>query len=263
MARTYKVLGQSVSEQFTRDITFKSASANIVTVTTASANYAVVGHPVTVAESSLVASVTNRSRTASVATLTTSTNHRITAGQSITVAGLESSFNGSYIVTSASANTVSYTNNSASVSASVVSGTITYLDRAFNGTYVVVNDPTPTTFSYYAPSVNLTNTSASSSNTTIVHEPWKVVYTCQPGTSIVSSTVMICNNGISNAQYQLAVAGDTSPSKENLIVYNDIIEPNESITYTIGLILDETTKYLLFAADNPDVSISLFGSVMT
>jgi len=260
MPKDYKVLGQAVTESVTYTPTTKSASANFITINTASAHYIVVGQPVTVSETALSASVVNKSLSASVATLTTASNHRITTGQSVTVANVDATFNGTYVVTSASANIIRYSKNSASVASTSASGTVTYFDRAFNGTYTVVADPTPTSFIYYAPAVDLTTTSASA--TTITDVPWKVAYTCASGTSIVSSTIMICNHGIANAQYQLAVSNDTSPSKKDLIVYNDIIEPNETISYTIGLTLDEVTKYLLFGADNSDVSINVFGTVI-
>lgn len=254
---TYKVLGQVVTEAITYTPTTKSASANFVTINTASAHYIVVGQPVTVSETGLSASVTTKSLSASVATLFTSDNHRITAGQSITVENVDATFNGTYIVTSASANVVQYRKNAANVTSTSASGTISYLDRAFNGTYTVVADPTPTSFIYYAPAVNLTTTSASA--TTITDVPWKVAYTCASGKAMVSSTIIVCNHGITNAQYQIAVSNDTSPSKQHLIVYNDIVEPNETITYTIGLTLDDTVKYLLFGADNADVSFNVFG----
>ena len=76
------------------------------------------------------ASVVNKSLSGNVATLTTSTNHRINPSQSITVAGVDSTFNGTYTVSSASANIVRYSRNSASVASASATGTIAYLDKS-------------------------------------------------------------------------------------------------------------------------------------
>ncbi len=52
--------------------------------------------------------ITNKELTSNVATLTTSTAHNLTTGDSIWVEGVDSTFNGNYIVTAATTTTFSY-----------------------------------------------------------------------------------------------------------------------------------------------------------
>lgn len=71
--------------------------------------------------------VTNKSLSASVATLTTSSNHDFYPGDNIIVAGVGTPFNGTYtVVARPTASTLTYAVNSASVASASASGTITH-----------------------------------------------------------------------------------------------------------------------------------------
>jgi len=70
-----------------------------------------------------VASVTNKVLSSDVATLTASTNHGFSAGQTVTISGVDSTFNGTYVISAVtSATTFSYTKVATSVSSTAVTG---------------------------------------------------------------------------------------------------------------------------------------------
>jgi uncharacterized protein YdeI (BOF family) len=72
----------------------------------------------------LTYSVTNKALTSNVATLTTSINHNLVVGQTIKVSGVNATFNGSYVITAVTANTVSYAKTAANVTSSSATGTV-------------------------------------------------------------------------------------------------------------------------------------------
>jgi hypothetical protein len=254
---TYKVLGQITTASASIATATKALSASTVTITTASAHNIVAGMPLTIVDNSdLVYNVTNKALTASVATLTLSTTHRLTTGSSITVAGVDATFNGTYIITAITANTLSYTKNAANVTSASATGTVTGKDPFFNGTFTV----TSASSNYFTYTYNSASTiSASAMSGSVVYYPWVTSYTCPASTATVTSTLIITNRGATSAYYQIAVARDTRPQVQEIIVYNDLIAANDVIMMTLGLTLDPTVKYLLFAASDGDLSFNVFG----
>lgn len=70
----------------------------------------------------VVKNITNKQLTANVATLT-STAHGFLVGQVITVAGVDATFNGTYVLTAVAANTFSYAKTAANVALTAATGT--------------------------------------------------------------------------------------------------------------------------------------------
>lgn len=256
MPNTYKVLGQTATLSDSIDLTNKSASANIVTLTTSGDHRVVVGQYVTVSESALVGTVTNKALTSNVATLTLSAAHRLIVGQSVTVADVDATFNGTYTVTAVTSTTFSYAKTASNVTSAAASGTATYYDQAFNGTFLVDSNASTTTFSY---TYNTADYASASSSGTMQYVPWVTAYTCPSNTAAVTSTIAICNQSGYPAKYQLAVSSDLDPDRKDIIVWNDTLNVDEQIFYTTGVTLDSTTKYLLLGSDTEGVSINVFG----
>ena len=256
MPNTYKVLGQVATLSDSIDITNKSASANVVTLTTDGNHQVVVGQYATVSEPAIVGTVTNKALTSNVATLTLSAAHRIKVGQSIVVADVDATFNGTYTVTAVTETTFSYEKTASNVSSTSASGTATYYDQAFNGTFLVDANDSTTTFSYTYNTADLASTSASG---TMQYVPWVTAYTCPSNTAAVTSTIAICNQSGYPAKYQLAVSSDLDPDRKDIIVWNDSLNVDEQIFYTTGVTLDSTAKYLLLGCDTEGVSINVFG----
>ena len=66
-------------------------------------------------------SVSNKSLTSNVATLTTSAAHGFEIGQTVTVAGVDSTFNGTYLITNKTNNTFTYAKTATDVASTAVS----------------------------------------------------------------------------------------------------------------------------------------------
>jgi len=66
-------------------------------------------------------SVSNKSLTSNVATLTTSTAHGFEIGQSVTIAGVDATFNGTYLITNKTNNSFTYAKTASDVASTVVS----------------------------------------------------------------------------------------------------------------------------------------------
>lgn len=126
-----------------------------------------------------------------VATLTTGTTHDITVGQTITVNGIDTTFNGTYVVTAVpSSTTLSYVKTATNVNSTNITHTfnvtnkaltgnlatlttnaphaleagdvvtIEGVDATFNGKYRVYSTPSTTTFTYIKVAANVASASA-------------------------------------------------------------------------------------------------------
>jgi hypothetical protein len=256
VAQVYKVVGQKYTSNVSRTVTNKEVSDNTVTLTTSVDHNIVVGQAVTVAEDAQQKAVTLKALTSNVATLTIGT-HRITVGQTINVNITDAVFDGVHTVTATTPTTVSYSKTASNVTQTSDTGTVTYLDLSFNGSFVVDSNPTTTTFTYTRVCDDLA--SAATSEITATHIPWQVVTVCPADTSIVISSLMICNQSFGTGQYQVAVSNSLDFENKNIIFYNDTLSSSDTITITSGIVLDSVNKYLLVAADIEGVSCSAFG----
>lgn len=71
--------------------------------------------------------INNKAITSNVATLTTSATHNLTVGQTVSITGVDSTFNGTYVVTAKGSNTFSYALVANNVSSTSASGSVTAL----------------------------------------------------------------------------------------------------------------------------------------
>ena len=65
-------------------------------------------------------SVSNKALTSGSATLTTTVNHNFDVGDTVTVANIDTVFNGTYVLTAKTANTITYVRNYSNISSTVV-----------------------------------------------------------------------------------------------------------------------------------------------
>jgi len=82
-------------------------------------------------------SINNKAANGTVATLTTSVNHALTVGQTVVVSGVDTTFNGAFVITGITSNTFSYTLissiiNSTSAVGAVTVATVNDIVCAFN-----------------------------------------------------------------------------------------------------------------------------------
>jgi Baseplate J-like protein len=71
--------------------------------------------------------ITNKVLTGNVATLTTSVTHNLSVGQTASITGVDSTFNGTFVITAVTTNTFSYALVSINVSSTSASGSVTVL----------------------------------------------------------------------------------------------------------------------------------------
>lgn len=260
MATTYKVLGQVATSSATRTIAAKQLGASIACITVVEDHNAAIGMPVTIASVSASNSVTTKALSSSVATLVLSGTNLFVVGQSVTVTGVDATFNGTYNLASVTGASIRYTKNAASVASQAATGTVEGLDSTFNGTYTVTATPTSKIFAYAkSSSVTVASTAATGS---AVHSPWNMAYSCCPNTAAITSTLTVTNRSdISSGQYQLAIStSSTTPAAKDYIIYNDLVAANDMVALTLGLTVDATNKFVMFAGSQASMSFNIFGA---
>jgi hypothetical protein len=89
------------------------------------------------------------------------------------------------------------------------------------------------------------------------------LYTVPANTSVVASTLNVCNQSSSSANFRLAVrpAGETLAAK-HYIAYDTVIPALDIISLTIGMALATTDVVTVYASANT-MSFNLFGSEIT
>ena len=89
------------------------------------------------------------------------------------------------------------------------------------------------------------------------------LYTVPSVTSVVGSTIFVCNTGSSSTTFRIsvAVAGVADTLKQYL--YYDITIPgNDTFAATVGISLATTDKVRIFAG-NGNLTFNLFGTEIT
>lgn len=82
------------------------------------------------------------------------------------------------------------------------------------------------------------------------------------GVSAVVSTIIISNQSTAPATYSIAVAGTAnSPTAPDatLLAAGVLIQPNTTVTYTLGLTL-EASKFIRVSASSTSVGFQAYGS---
>jgi hypothetical protein len=89
------------------------------------------------------------------------------------------------------------------------------------------------------------------------------LYTVPANTSVVASTLNICNQAIASGTFRIAVrpAGETLASK-HYIAYDNVIPALDTISLTIGMSLAATDVVTVYASSS-SLSFNLFGSEIT
>lgn len=98
-----------------------------------------------------------------------------------------------------------------------------------------------------------------------------VLYYANPASTTIQtivSTITVCNTGSTSSTYRIAVVPATTSSTaatvptlniENYIVYDAVVAPRETMSYTIGLTLDTYDK-IVVSSGNTGVAFTAFGS---
>ena len=95
-------------------------------------------------------------------------------------------------------------------------------------------------------------------NTSVVN-----VYTVPAATNTIVSTLMICNRGGANAQYNVAVVpSGAALANQHYIAFNAPVPANDSISITVGMSLAATDNVAIQAntVGNNNLGFTLFGT---
>ena len=88
------------------------------------------------------------------------------------------------------------------------------------------------------------------------------LYTCATANGAVGSTLSICNQGVStNTRVAVRPAGAAIEAKQ-YIVYDTLVNANDTMFLTIGVALANTDVVTVFAG-TANVAFNLFGSEIT
>jgi hypothetical protein len=164
MQRFLQVAG---SGSVTASVASKSATGGVATLTTNGNHTVQAGYNMTVSGVNTVASIVSKAITSTVATLTTSGAHNLYPGQTVTIAGVDTTFNGTYtIVATPTGTTFTYNKAALNVVTTACSGTVTE-STTFNGTFNVTS-VTANTITYSISNTTTITSSIVTPNGTVI-----------------------------------------------------------------------------------------------
>lgn len=94
---------------------------------------------------------------------------------------------------------------------------------------------------------------------------WRTLYTCPSNTSMICSSLVVCNRGDNAGYYMIAFSSSSvgQPSIESYITNGDIAAGRETIFFTGGLVADNNNRFVRVAATNNDFTFQLHGMEVT
>ncbi len=80
------------------------------------------------------------------------------------------------------------------------------------------------------------------------------------GTSTVISSIVVCNAGSTSATYSIAINTATATyAAGRYVVYQATVQGNDTISFTLGLVLDPTNRFLNVSSSSANVNFSAYG----
>lgn len=243
--------------------------------------------------------ISNKALTSNVATLTTGATHSYAIGDVVTVAGVDTTFDGTYVVasvpttttftyaltasnvTSAAVSPVGVVTRSPSASGVAVSNKykknntvmltatshglavhdwvyVTVGDSTIDGLREVTGVPSANLFTFVASGADIASTAcggafAKRNSTT-------TIYTVPSATQSICSTLAICNRGLENAYYDVAVRPDGAAlENKHYVTFDALVGGEDTVTLTLGISLD-AADVIQITSSNPDLSVTMFGN---
>lgn len=243
--------------------------------------------------------ISNKALTSNVATLTTGSAHSYAIGDVVTVAGVDTTFDGTFVVASVpSSTTFTYALTATNVTSAAVSpvGIVTRSPSvsgvAISNKYKKNNIATLTSTShglavddwaYVSIGDSTINgiykvTNVPSSSTFTVTAPGTdiastacggaygernntaTLYTVPSATQTVVSTINVCNRGTAVTYYRIAVRpAGASIANQHYIAYDSTLAASDSVMITVGMTLGAADVITVYSSA-PDISFTAFGS---
>lgn len=89
------------------------------------------------------------------------------------------------------------------------------------------------------------------------------LYTVPSATSVIVSTIAVCNRGSSNSTFQIAVRPDGAAlANQHYLAFNVAIAATDTITFTLGITMD-AADIIHVLGSTADLSFSAFGTEIT
>lgn len=243
--------------------------------------------------------ISNKALTSNVATLTTGATHSYAIGDVVTIAGVDTTFDGTYVVASVpTTTTFTYALTASNVTSAAVSpvGVVTRSPSASgvavsnkykkNNTvtltatshglavgdwvYVTVGDSTIDGAKQITgvPSANLFTFTASGADIASTacggafgkRNSTTTIYTVPSATAAISSTLAITNRDIEDAYYRLQVrVGGSALANQHYLTWDALISGKDTITLTLGIALN-ATDVIEIMSSSPNLSVTMFGN---
>jgi len=243
--------------------------------------------------------INNKALTSNVATLTTGATHSYAIGDVVTVAGVDTTFDGTYVVASVpTTTTFTYALTATNVTTAAVSpvGVITRSPSASgvavsnkykkNNTvmltatshglavhdyvYVTVGDSTidglreitgvPSSSLFTFVASGTDIASAACGGAFGKRNSTTTIYTVPSATQSICSTLAICNRGLESAYYDIAIRPDGAAlENKHLVTFDALVGGEDTITLTLGISLD-AADIIQITSSGPDLSVTMFGN---
>jgi hypothetical protein len=243
--------------------------------------------------------ISNKALTSNVATLTTGATHSYAIGDVVTVAGVDTTFDGTYVVASVpTTTTFTYAKTASNVTSAAVSpvGIVTRIPStsgvAVSNKYLKNNTAMLTATSHGlavhdwvnvtvgdstldgfwevtgVPSANLFTYTASGADIASTacggafgkRNSTTTVYTVPSATQSICSTLTICNRDNATAYYDIVVRpAGATLEDKHYITFDAIVGPDDTITLTLGIALSATDVVQIIAS-SPNLSVTMFGN---
>lgn len=79
-------------------------------------------------------------------------------------------------------------------------------------------------------------------------------------TSTIISSIVVCNTSASTALYTIAInTASATYAAGKYVVYQASIAANDTVSLTLGLVMDPTARYLNVSSDTASVNFSAYG----
>lgn len=89
---------------------------------------------------------------------------------------------------------------------------------------------------------------------------WNLVYAVPSNNTAVISTITVCNTGVANAQFSLAVQpANAAISTKHYVAYNTTVPSYDTVVLTLGLSMGSTDT-LSANASTTSLAIGAFGT---
>lgn len=243
--------------------------------------------------------ISNKALTSNVATLTTGSTHSYAVGDVVSIAGVDTTFDGTYVVASVpTTTTFTYALTASNVTSAAVSpvGVVTRNPSASgvaitnkykknnvatltatshnlavgDWVYITIGDSTidgerqiigiPSSSTFSFIAGGADIASAACGGAFGKRNSTTTIYTVPSATESICSTLLVCNRDTTDAYYSLVVRPNGAALEDkHYTTFDAVVGGEDTVTLTLGISLD-ATDVIAIIASNPNLSVTMFGN---